>query len=322
MKDLKDNKSRDTELDNEENKLDNSKDLKNEFNIEINPEILNNKNQINNKNLEIPNNLNNISDLNNHDNTRNSQKEEHIANNNDISNTDTNNTENFVADKNKSEKYKAVKTNKQDKDNESSSSEPYSFDYSRLYKENDYTTRKKQPYLKRIFNGKNSIIFALIALAFIFLNIYRLNDPLIIGSEAPNLILTSKNGESFDINKIYSSKVLIFYKKHTYFSNYIFNTTYKRALPAFKILQDQGLAQVIVISEGYDTVEELSKLLSLEEYTYLENIMFATDTSMAGRKYGIRSWPHLYVISKDNKVIYETKLGSADKVQQILWRDY
>lgn len=199
---------------------------------------------------------------------------------------------------------------------------PYSFDYSRLNQESDYLYHKSQPYLKRVFNGKNSLIIAIVALAFIILNIYRLNDPLKIGENAPNLTFTTKNGEKFDLNKIYSSKVLIFYKKHTYFSNYIFNTTYKRALPAFKILQDKGLAQVIIISKGYDNPEELSELLALEDYGYLENIMFATDTDLAGKEYGIRSWPHLYVISKDNKVIYETKLGSADKVQQILWRDF
>ena len=94
-----------------------------------------------------------------------------------------------------------------------------------------------------------------------------------------------------------------------------------RALSAFKILQDKGLAQVIVIAQGYDTVEELNNLLGEEDYLNYKNIIFAADTKTAGKDYGIRSWPHLYVISSDNRVIYETKIGSADKVQQILWRD-
>ena len=179
----------------------------------------------------------------------------------------------------------------------------------------------KPPYLKRVFAGKNIYIFALVALSFAVLNIYRLNNPLTVGSEAPELILTASNGESFKMNDIISPKVVIFYKKHTYFSNYIINTTYKRALPAFKILQDKGLAQVIVIAEGYDNVKELNNLLGEEDYSNYKHIIFATDTKSAGKKYGISSWPHLYVISSDNRVIYETKIGSADKVQQVLWRD-
>ncbi len=105
--------------------------------------------------------------------------------------------------------------------------------------------KSKPPYLKRIFAGKNVYIFAMVALAFAFLNIYRLNDPLEVGSTAPELVLQASNGESFTMNEILSPKVVIFYKKHTYFSNYIINTTYKRALPAFKILQDKGIVRSV-----------------------------------------------------------------------------
>ncbi len=180
---------------------------------------------------------------------------------------------------------------------------------------------QKKPYLNRVFAGKNIYIFALVALAFAFLNIYRLNNPLDTGVQAPELVLTAYNGKSFKMNEIMGTKVVIFYKKHTFFSNYIINTTYKRALPAFKILQDKGLAQVIVIAKGYNTVEELNQLLNDPDYSQYKDILFACDTSLAGKEYGVRSWPHLYVISSDNRVIYETKIGSADKVQQILWRD-
>ncbi len=77
--------------------------------------------------------------------------------------------------------------------------------------------KNKPPYLRRIFAGKNIYIFALVAFAFAFLNIYRLNNPLEIGSTAPELTVTAYNGESFKINEILSPKVVIFYKKHTYY---------------------------------------------------------------------------------------------------------
>ena len=88
----------------------------------------------------------------------------------------------------------------------------------------------RQPYFKRIFAGKNIYIFALVAIAFAALNIYRLNNPLETGMDAPELTLYAYNGESFTMNEILSPKVVIFYKKHTFFSNYVINTTYRRAL--------------------------------------------------------------------------------------------
>ena len=53
------------------------------------------------------------------------------------------------------------------------------------------TDKNKPPYLRRIFAGKNIYIFALVAFAFAFLNIYRLNNPLEIGSTAPELTVTA-----------------------------------------------------------------------------------------------------------------------------------
>ena len=185
----------------------------------------------------------------------------------------------------------------------------------------DFKYDRSKPYFKRILGGKNWIVFMLVAAAFIWLNIYRLNDALPIGSFAPNIELTNIDGKSFNINDIRSPKVLLFYKKHTYFSNYIINSTYERALPSFKFLQDKGIAQFFMIADGYDNVDKLKELISNKDYTPYKDVVFATDTKQAGKEYGIRSWPHLFVISSDGRIIYETKIGSADKVQQIIWRN-
>ena len=50
-------------------------------------------------------------------------------------------------------------------------------------------------------------------------------------------------------------------------------------------MQDKGLAQVIVIAEGYDNVKELNNLLGEDDYSNYKNIIFATDTKSAGKKY-------------------------------------
>lgn len=183
------------------------------------------------------------------------------------------------------------------------------------------TSTNKQPYLRRVFGGKNPLILAICAALFVALNVYRLNNPLKVGEDAPDIRLTAFNGESFNMADINTPKTLVFYKKHALFSNYVINTTYKRALSSFKILQDKHVSQVIVIAEGFDSVDDIKKLLQEKDYAGYENIMFAADTKKAAKNYGIRSWPHLFVISSSNKIIYETKIGGADKVRQVLWRD-
>lgn len=175
-------------------------------------------------------------------------------------------------------------------------------------------------YFARVFTPRNGIIFVIAAALFIGLNIYRLNDALPVGSQGADLALENYKGEKFKLSDIASAKVLLFYKKHAYFSNYVINKTYERELRAFNLIYEKALAPVIVIAEGYDTKEELAELLSDSTYAPYTNIIFATDTKFAGKEYGVRSWPHLFVLDSLNRVIYETKIGTAEKARDIIWR--
>ncbi len=178
-----------------------------------------------------------------------------------------------------------------------------------------------KPWIRRIFSGKNALFFLIMAAAFAALNIYRLNDPLPAGSKIEDFTLTTQSGERFNISEIKTPVVLVFYKKHQYFSNFVFNNHYRRLLPQLKFLQDNNYAQVIVIAEGYDTPEKMAALASDRDHPVLKSIGYAADTAKVAKAFGVRSWPHLFVIGSDGTVLYEAKLTGADHIKSILWRD-
>lgn len=180
---------------------------------------------------------------------------------------------------------------------------------------------KKKPWLKRIFTGKNWLILALTAVAFAGLNYYRMNDPMQVGSKIPDFTLETPSGHKFNISEIKTPVVLVFYKRHKAFSNFVFNATYRKMLPELKFLQDKNYAQVVVITDGIDTQEKVTKLAKDAKHVSLKEIGYATDTDKIAKLFGVRSWPHLFVINNQGFIIYEAKLAGADHIQQILWRN-
>lgn len=180
---------------------------------------------------------------------------------------------------------------------------------------------KSKPWIRRIFSGKNALFFLIMAVAFAALNIYRLNDPLPVGSQIEDFALTTQSGDRFNISEIKMPVVLVFYKKHRIFSNFVFNNHYRRLLPQLKFLQDNNLAQIIVIAEGYDTAEQMASLAAERDHMVLKSIGYAADTANVAKAFGIRSWPHLFVIGSNGIVLYEAKLAGADYIKSLLWRD-
>lgn len=180
---------------------------------------------------------------------------------------------------------------------------------------------RSKPWHKRIFFGKNGLIMAFTALAFVMLNVYRMNAPLPIGTQIPDFTLTSQNGDKFKISEIKQPVVLIFYGKHGIFSNYMFNATYRKMLPELKFLQDKNYAQVVVLTDGYNTAKEVAALADDPKHAALKTIGYAADTGKITKSFGIRSTPHLFVISGDGVIIYESKLTGVEHIRKILWRE-
>lgn len=178
-----------------------------------------------------------------------------------------------------------------------------------------------KPWIKRIFTGKNFIFFIIVAIAFIWLYIYRLNDPLPIGSKIEDFTLTTISGDTFNISEIRTPIVLVFYKKHQFFSNFMFNYHYRKLLPQLTFLQENNYAQVIVLVDNYNNKEDLATLSKDKNHLILKDIGYATDTKNVAKSFGIRSWPHLFVISDKGIVLYEAKLAGVDYIRGLLWRN-
>lgn len=180
---------------------------------------------------------------------------------------------------------------------------------------------RSKPWIKRIFSGKNGIILAITAIAFIFLNVYRMNSPLSVGNKIPDFSLETQDGSAFKISDIKTPVVLVFYKKHKAFSNYIFNSVYRKMLPELKFLQDNNYAQVIVLTDSYDKGAQVAALAQDKDHVALKTMGYGADTAKIAAMFGVRSWPHIFVINDNGIVIYEAKLAGADHIQQILWRN-
>ncbi len=181
--------------------------------------------------------------------------------------------------------------------------------------------KSKSPWFKRVLVTKNLPVFFLVMVAFITLHIYRLNDPLPVGTEIENFKLKTLTGEEFSIYDINQPIVLVFYKKHTFYSTYVYNSYYNRLLAELKFLQDRGYAEIVVISDGYDTVDKLKELIKDKDHSVLGKIGYVADTDAVSEYFGVRSYPHLFVLNKDKVVTYEAKLVSTEFIKDnVLWR--
>ena len=181
--------------------------------------------------------------------------------------------------------------------------------------------KRKSPWFKRVLVTKNLPVFFLVMVAFITLHIYRLNDPIPIGTEIEDFKLQTLAGEEFSIYDINQPIVLVFYKKHTFYSTYVYDSYYNRLLAELKFLQDRGYAEIVVISDGYDTVDKLKELIKDKDHSVLKKIGYVADTDAVSEYFGVRSYPHLFVLNKDKVVTYEAKLVSTEFIKDnVLWR--
>jgi len=183
------------------------------------------------------------------------------------------------------------------------------------------STYDRKPWIKRVTSGRSAPLLLIAFAAFIILNVYRLNSPTPVGTEIQDFKLKNIDGIEFNISEINQPIILVFYKKHQFFSNYMFNTYYRKLLPELKFLQDKGYAAVVVLSEGYDTTEQLQELSEDVYHHSLKKTGYTGDMDLITKYFGIRSFPHLFVLNKNKEITFESKLVSADFIKKnVLWR--
>ncbi len=165
----------------------------------------------------------------------------------------------------------------------------------------------------RIFQGRNLFIFLLVGYAFYFLYQYRLNDPLVAGTVAPDFKLGTLDGQSFYFHEIKIPKALIFFKPNTIYSPY-----YLDAIAQLKALTKNNMFDIVVITHYGNNKEKLEKLISEDKYKILENITYLANIGDVFEYYGVRSPPHFYLVGGNGEIILQSKIPSVMKITNVL----
>lgn len=165
----------------------------------------------------------------------------------------------------------------------------------------------------RLFQGKNLLVYLVVGYLFYYLYSYRLNSPLKVSQSIPATEITTLDGVSFRINDYRVYKMLIFFDKDNIYSPY-----YLEILPELKLLSKKTGGEIFLILKKPTKKDETLKLIGETKYKSLENITFHANIDKTSKDYGVRSWPHFFLISSDNVVVYEAKNPSVRKINEIL----
>lgn len=166
----------------------------------------------------------------------------------------------------------------------------------------------------RIFAPKSLIVFFIVALAYIYLYNYRNNSPINVGIAAPDFEIKTLDNKHFRLSDIHIKKAIIFFKNNTFFTKH-----YLQFIEELKVLnRDNSIYIVLFFDKQRDPEKILSTIEKNERLKQFKNIIYITDIKKVSRQYGVRSWPHFYLLDKDNVVIYQAKTPSINKIKIFL----
>jgi hypothetical protein len=168
--------------------------------------------------------------------------------------------------------------------------------------------RKKRNFLK----PGNLLVLLLVGYAFYYLNIYRYNNPLPVTTKVINFKFKTINGKEFDLNSIKINKAIVFFNHKGVYSPYYF-----KILPDLIRLNNGGNVNVLVLLNVKD-IKDIKKLLQKRKYKILENIIVLTNIDKLASYFGVRSWPHFFLLNRNNEIIYEAKLPSIREVESYI----
>jgi len=173
--------------------------------------------------------------------------------------------------------------------------------------------------LKRLFNSKSIVVFIIVALCFHFLYRYRANvNALPAGTPAPELELTTLDGQKFSLYDYGIPVMLVFLNTKTVLSSSVYPDLILRRMPMLNLLKERDKAGLIVLLDTEQTPEAIKDIISTNKYKILENNVYISNIKIAKEKYGLTSWPHFFMIDETHTVIYESKIPSMDTIDSIL----
>jgi hypothetical protein len=164
-----------------------------------------------------------------------------------------------------------------------------------------------------LFTSRSLFVIILTAFAFYYLFNYRNNDPLIIGNKAPNFRFKSWDNTVYELNDLHMPVALIFFSKSTMFTSY-----YLKLIPEIKLLQKQGYLKIVTLIKMKQSKKSIKELSTNKRTSTLSDITYLTDINVVAGKYGIRSFPHFFLIDSNNIVIYQAKSPSLKKIKNLV----
>lgn len=170
-------------------------------------------------------------------------------------------------------------------------------------------------YKPSLFSGKNLLVYLIVGYLFYFLYSYRFNDPLPVSVTIPETKLSTLNGKEFFLNDYKKNKFLIFFDKGSVYSPY-----YLKIIPDLILIARDLDVEIFVLFKKPQNPKDIKNLFKKSKYKFLENITYSANINEVAKRYGIRSWPHFYMISASNRVIYEAKIPSIRKINEVLRR--
>ena len=168
--------------------------------------------------------------------------------------------------------------------------------------------RKKRNF----FKPGNLLVFLIVIYAFYFLNTYRYNDPPPVTTKVPNFEFSTLDNKKFHLYDVKILKAIVFFNHKGIYSPY-----YTKILPDFVRLNRNGNINVFVVL-NVENVKDVKKILHKRKYKSLEKLIVLTNIDNLSSFFGVRSWPHFFLLSKDNEIIYEAKLPSIREIENYI----
>lgn len=168
--------------------------------------------------------------------------------------------------------------------------------------------KKKVKY----FKPGNILIYVLVGYAFLSLYQYRYNDPAPIGTKVPNFRITTLDDQNFKLTDVNIPKAIIFLDHKSIYAPY-----YLKIMPEIKILNKSGKLYALVFLKE-NNKSKILEIISERKYKVLENITYLTNIDKLSDFFGVRSWPHFFILDSNDEIIYDAKLPSMREVQALI----
>jgi TusA-related sulfurtransferase len=143
-------------------------------------------------------------------------------------------------------------------------------------------------------------------------------DALPEGYKIDDFKLKTIDGQEFSTEQINLPIVLIFFNTKTFFTSNLYPKLILKTMPELKKIEQAGYCKIIVLADVEQTENDIRKMLERKEYKVLENSVYLGNTELLANYFGVRSWPHFFLINTDNVILYQDKIPSSDKLIRIL----